>query len=421
MGHGGRDDKEWTGTYAPFYDATLEGIPESWYYGKGAAIYEPIPDIGTDPQMLYARPSDFSEGEREYTRPTFHRDTAEAPSMWGANAQGDGSVTGPPVRGEEGEEVPTFGVDYSGVRRIEEMYAAGYLSLAEAEELRRQEIQNIYADLYAQYDAGAEEWATRQLATEAMLEGKRQTLTDELASYGYDSSGFDAEMQGIDEIRGMNQEASGDLLDRISEIARTGEAGALSGLSESAMMAKTGMEMQEMAAIEAETQRARAAAAAEQAAYLENAQNEQDWLLTGQILGLPPQVAQSLDATGFLDEWIDMTREDAKAAAEEADYAAQLSLGAQLLLDDPELGAVYELINNSPILAESFGFGVSPQPLKWETMAYENPELAAIAFPEAQQMMTDSFGDMSWNDAMLMTMLMALYGQTEGNPFFESP
>ena len=27
MGHGGRDDKDWTGTYAPFYDGTLEGIP----------------------------------------------------------------------------------------------------------------------------------------------------------------------------------------------------------------------------------------------------------------------------------------------------------------------------------------------------------------------------------------------------------
>jgi hypothetical protein len=328
--------------------------------------------------------------------------------------QADESDTGQPQ-----QELPTFGVDYSGVRRIEEMYAAGYLSLAEAEELTRQEIQNIYAELYSQYDSGAEEFATRQLATEQMLEGKRQTLADDLASYGYDSSGFDAEMQGIDEIRGMDQAASGNLLDRLSEIARTGEAGALSGLSESAMMAKSGMEMQEMAAIQAEEQRARASAAAQQAAFLEQQMDIQNWNNVGPLLGLPPQIARSLDATGMLDPYLEMVQDEARRAASDADAAEaeakeadRLRLGASLLLDDPDLGQVYDLISSDPLLAESLGFGVSPQPLQWENMAYENPELAAVAFPQAQQLSAESFGEISWNDAFLWSMLMAMFGQT---------
>ena len=111
----------------------------------------------------------FQSGDATAQKAQREQGQAAAPSMYGPNSQApvpamtqneamdllDGMTAGFEYdidrtgwsnieeQQQQQQEFPTFGADYSGVRRIEEMYAAGYLSLAEAEELRRQEIQNI--------------------------------------------------------------------------------------------------------------------------------------------------------------------------------------------------------------------------------------------------------------------------------------
>ena len=177
--------------------------------------------------------------------------------------------------------------------------------------------------------------------------------------------------------------------------------------------------MQEMAAIEAERQRADAAAAAQQAAYLQDAQDAQDWFVTGQMLGLPPQVAQSLEATGYLDHVIDMMTEEAAAANEKAEEYQMLRPGASAILNDPNQTDLFELLDMFPWVREEFGYGVTPTSQTWDQMVLDNPELALLA-PEVKQEVIDSFGDIRLDDAYIIAIAEAMLANSpEGQLLLE--
>jgi hypothetical protein len=218
-----------------------------------------------------------------------------APSMWASNAQG-------PTMPERGPEIPMPGPDFSGITQIEDAYQRGYIALEEKEALITEEVMNIFADLHGQYAAAETDFAARGDATDAFLAGEAEMLSGDLASYGYDDASFNAEMQGINELLAMNQQSGGDLLSRMSTIAKQGEASDISDIKKVGLAGRGAMELQEMEAVEQERQRAIASAAsAQQNLLMEQEELYLDMVLAEGIPGLDAMQIRAAKEAGVLD------------------------------------------------------------------------------------------------------------------------
>ena len=218
-----------------------------------------------------------------------------APSMWASNAQG-------PTMPERGPQIPMPGPDFSGIAQIEDAYQRGYIALEEKEALITEEVMNIFADLHGQYAAAETDFAARGDATDAFLAGEAEMLSGDLASYGYDDASFNAEMQGINELLAMNQQSGGDLLSRMSTIAKQGEASDISDIKKVGLAGRGAMELQEMEAVEQERQRAIArAASAQRDLVMEQEELYLDMVLAENIMGMDAMQVRAAKEAGILD------------------------------------------------------------------------------------------------------------------------